>query len=506
MGLTIFYEGIDSSQGYQSSVLRELDKKVQFDKCILTSKNADGTDQYEPSKYRVLDYDMCAHARYDKYYDLNELDALSEETITAMSEYEVIAMQLLGREYNFDVFTLGECKRLYLLHLRFWNHLFNHEHVNFIVLADNPHHTHDYIIYGLGKTRNINMFIWPGCTMPLRRFYCNDIESIGKKMMERYVELSGVEEFQLPEDVKAFYGRNLLKNRVDISKDSNGNSKKKHAKASKRHHFKDIDYVFQLKKRIKRSLVMHKNTMITGDTEALRYYKNETKEQWKYIRRCHRLLKEMKTLRYYNSIAEAPVEGEDFILFLLQYQPEASTLPAAGVYVEQELALMNLSKSLEGTGIRLYVKEHFVQPCRPAHYYDDIKNIHGVRLIKSGFDSKELTKKSMASATCTGTIILESIINGKPVFVFGHNGFEEGPGIYKVRSTKDCVDALKHMQKHTIEQTDVLRFLQAFADTTFISMQYCDHLQGMDEKKIENSKIAFVEKLVKSIREYDTIF
>jgi len=209
-----------------------------------------------------------------------------------------------------------------------------------------------------------------------------------------------------------------------------------------------------------------KLSLTEHDSAPYKVYCRRNKEDKRLVRMTKRKLHTMRDLKYYNKLAELPDYTKPFVVFMLHMQPEATTLPQAGVFVEQYLAVQILAKTLEGTGINLYVKEHFVQPYRSRDFYENLKSIRGVHLIQSTVDSKELLRHCLASSTCTGTIIIESIINGKPALVFGNGGTEYGPGIYKVGSKEDCERALEDIQKQdfVINQADVRRYFKAFSE------------------------------------------
>ncbi len=44
--INIFFQAVDSAGGYQSAVLQELDKSIDFHKCLMTVKTNDGADSY----------------------------------------------------------------------------------------------------------------------------------------------------------------------------------------------------------------------------------------------------------------------------------------------------------------------------------------------------------------------------------------------------------------------------------------------------------------------------
>ena len=196
------------------------------------------------------------------------------------------------------------------------------------------------------------------------------------------------------------------------------------------------------------------------------------------------------------------MEHDRYVLFLTHLTPEATTLPQAGVFVEQELCVQLLAPVLKEYGIKLYVKEHFVQPYRMRTFYEDLKNTDNVVLVSSDAESVDLLEHCVAAATPAGTVSIEAPANGKPVFVFGHGGFEHGPGIYQVGNEAQCRAAVEDIlenerQGRTITAQEVRNYFQAFTDT---SICIYSPIEGADPQKVEQSRQEIVKLAVEEIR------
>ncbi|OGJ60214.1 hypothetical protein A2635_05610 [Candidatus Peribacteria bacterium RIFCSPHIGHO2_01_FULL_51_9] len=164
-----------------------------------------------------------------------------------------------------------------------------------------------------------------------------------------------------------------------------------------------------------------------------------------------------------------------FVYFPLHYQPELTTSPLAGVFVDQVLAIKILAAALPD-GWELYVKEHPAQmgvhggnptPARYRGFYKAIAEVPRVRLIPISTNTFELCDSAKTTATLTGTAAWESILRGKAALVFGYPWFMHAPGILRVESVEDCQRAL-----HTIiegfapSEADISKYLHAIEHTT----------------------------------------
>ena len=460
-GIRMLFTGVDSVDGYQKRVLERIDEKLSFEKCVLVQKVHDDLDVFDEEKYRLLNYDMCAHCRYTEFYDFNEFEPLSRELLRDMAPYENTAMRMLQRRYNFDVYEYDEQRRFYLQNLQFWNHIFETERINYVVFTNIPHHTYDYIMYALAKIKGIRICVLEVTVVNERYFACEDLEKDVVK-----VSYSDETDITLPEDIELYYQVKKLDTTEDRSKIEE--PKKVHMKEQWDAYFTDI----RRKKVYRRYLAKLKQGMkavLSGKGTAL-LQKNvaEIRENQRYVSRAYRKYHTMVPIQKYDDMAELPDYEKPYIVYFLHLQPEATTLPMAGEFVDQLLAIKILAKALEGTGIRLYVKEHFVQPCRESYFYEDIKAVKGVTLLKSTVDSRKLLANCVAISTCTGTVILEAIINQKPALVFGNGMLNSAPGVFRITNTENCREALETMQKPDFEipKHHVRQFFKAFGEQT----------------------------------------
>ncbi len=460
-GIRMLFTGVDSVNGYQKSVLEKIDQQMSFERCVLVQKVHDDLDVFDEEKYRLLNYDMCAHCRYTEFYDFNELAPLSKELVRAMAPYENTAMRMLQRRYNFDVYSYDEQRRIYLQNLQFWNHIYESERINYVVFTNIPHHTYDYMMYALAKIKGIQVCVLEVTVVNERYFVCQDFET--DVVQATY---SDNQDVVLPDDVEHYYKRKqFAKIERDLVMER---ERAADVKLQRDNYFTDI-----LRKKVYRrylsKIKQGCKALVTGKGSGL-LKKNwaDIKENQVYMKRAYTKYHSMVSLEEFNRMAGEPDYSKPYVVYFLHLQPEATTLPMAGEFVDQLLVIRILAKMLEGTGIQLYVKEHFVQPCRESYYYEDIKSVKGVKLLKSSVDSRKLLMNSVAIATCTGTIILEAAINSKPALVFGNGMLNSAPGVFRITNVENARAALAQIQSpdFSIDQKQVRQFLKAFSEQT----------------------------------------
>ncbi|MEC7520535.1 MAG: hypothetical protein VYE22_11750 [Myxococcota bacterium] len=169
-------------------------------------------------------------------------------------------------------------------------------------------------------------------------------------------------------------------------------------------------------------------------------------------------------------IFEAPVEGERFVLFPIHFQPEASTLVQAPMYLNQLALIEDIARSLP-VGVRLYVKEHLSnRGRRPLSFYRDIKRVCGTRLLGPDEDTWALIQRAEAIAVITGTMGWEGLLYDKPVVVFGDAFYAHLPGVYRaLDEPKDRWFALfsRAMTEHEPDHEALHRYIVALHETSF---------------------------------------
>jgi len=169
----------------------------------------------------------------------------------------------------------------------------------------------------------------------------------------------------------------------------------------------DIERLAQYSERYRRD---RKNPTLTSPASALR-------------QRALRLARNRasKALDYF----DRPVAGEQYVLYPIHLQPEASTLVQAPYYLDQAALIEDISKSLP-VGYRLYVKEHVSnRGRRPLAFYKRLRDTFGVRLLGPDEDTWALIRDAAAVAVITGTVGWEGLLFGRPVVTFGNVFYNE---------------------------------------------------------------------------------
>jgi hypothetical protein len=149
---------------------------------------------------------------------------------------------------------------------------------------------------------------------------------------------------------------------------------------------------------------------------------------WRAIK--HRLVRMSRVAATdLRGVFEQPVPGEKYVLYPIQFQPEASTLVQAPLYLDQLSLMRDVAASLP-VGYRLYIKEHVSnRGRRPMEFYEALRAIPAVRLLPPDADTWALIREASAIAVITGTMGWEGLLYGKPVITFGSVFINHHPSV-----------------------------------------------------------------------------
>jgi hypothetical protein len=145
----------------------------------------------------------------------------------------------------------------------------------------------------------------------------------------------------------------------------------------------------------------------------------------------------------WRSLFERPVEGERFVLFTLNYQPEHSIDVEAPHWTNQLEVARSIARCLP-IGTLLYVKEHpSALGLRGPAVLRRYKRLPGVRLIDPRIDSHELLEKADLVVCITGTIAIEAAAYGRPAAVLGSTFMDGFSTVQLIRHPSEVADLLR---------------------------------------------------------------
>jgi len=380
--------------------------------------------------------------------DWNTIAPLDEELIERMRHCEAVFMDMVaryaGKMVRFKIagdIPYDERKKLYFRHLRYWNHLLLSKKIQLVLMNHEPHQGYDYVLYGLCKVLGIPVV------------YLSRVFTVGSVFAAENWEDPA------PELCHA-----LKKVQDEASREAPVPLPPKY------------EYFFESYRKTKPSL-WYKWTKppLTERGFIRRWWKAAIKILLREPRRFassllsrdfwSRKLTQHKAIHFYEQHTSVPDLNKPYVYFALHVQPEATTLPLAGAYVEQERIVELLAACLP-PGVAICVKEHHAQSerCRSVEFYRSLLAIPSVTLVPRSMDTYTLTDHARAIVTATGTVAFEAVMRQKPVLMFGHFLYQYAPGVHSVRTLEDCRTAVRAaLEGPTVTERDVRLFLKALS-------------------------------------------
>ena len=388
----------------------------------------------------------------------------SEELIKQCYGIESAVLTMMNK--RFESMSVSERKNLYYDYLGYWHAVLKKFQPDAILFPVSPHTVYDFVVYSLAQQLKIKTILFMLTRIGDRMMVMNSFEE-GNRLLR---------EFSLEKSPSNFSLNDLSKDLQDYYKNQVGPKAKLV--------LPDIKAQLQLYAPIK--LFQQKVRAV------LRSLKDLT-----LLERFVGYLKKRfgeNIQKEYRSVQVKPDFSKKFIYVALNYQPENTTSPLGGVFVDQLLMLKVLSASLPEDW-HIYVKEHPVQweprglsyfSYRHPGYYKAIAGLKNTCLVPIETDTYDLIDHCQAVATANGTAGWEAILRFKPSLVFGYAWYRYCRGVFAVNDTESCRRVLGLIESgFKIDRQDILNYLAVFDKAT---------LRGhADTYFIENVKVSVAE-------------
>lgn len=364
-----------------------------------------------------------------------------EELLAALAETESIVLTMMNKKYEWmDVL---ERKDLYYKFVWYWQGVLEKYIPDAIIFPIVPHTVYDFVIYALARRRGIKTVMFDFTRVGHRLLVQNDFKH-GSGRLEREMQTANGRHFTLDDlspDVRRYYEQEAAAAGGDKPLDVQGLIKRYTGFNSLLIKFKGVLNSFKDLSIFKR-----------GAQYIIKQFTSNLKKE-------------------YARFESAANWQEKFIYVPLHYQPECTTSPMGGIFVDQILMIEILSASLPD-GWSIYVKEHPFQwlprglnyfNYRYRGYYERISKIKNVKLVPIGTSTFTLIKRAQAVATATGTAGWEAVFRGKPALCFGYPWYRHCSGVFKVGDVASCRLAIeKIVSGFLINHQDVIDYLVAF--------------------------------------------
>ncbi|MDP7477524.1 MAG: hypothetical protein QF442_03690 [Candidatus Peribacteraceae bacterium] len=427
-----------------------------------------------------------SNTRYGLYKDTDPetLLPLDEELVNRMHHCEDVFINMVQRHEYARTVSHEKRKQVYLRHLRFWNDFLESNAINLVLASTLPHEIPDHIIYCLCKDKKIPFIFSHTTPISDTAFLQDDIEESAVQIKQRLDEIKK----ENPKEITL----------CDQLEEYSAMQTKPEGKFTSAYPSKPQNQLQIFARRI-----------LSAPGELLNWLlKLFSIRVWMRRFGKLRVAMEQKRLReFYDEHAVEPDLSKQFIYFPLQFQPECSTCPMAGAFVDQQLTTQMLSQAAP-RDVLIYVKEHPRQRkqgimCRDIDFYKKLVAMPNVRLMKHESSTFKLRENCKAVATGTGTAGLEALFRQKPVLLFGHVFYQYADGVFPIRAKEDLTKAMKAIFENNEKpsQASTRQFMKAVEDTRmYATITYRYQAMRKTELSDDHSKKVFTDALTKKLQ------
>jgi hypothetical protein len=210
-------------------------------------------------------------------------------------------------------------------------------------------------------------------------------------------------------------------------------------------------------------------------------------------------LKSQRQRQKHRALVEYSPDTRKVMLFSLAYQPEESTSPRGGIFVEQYFSIRALSSCLPH-GWKVRVREHPDQygrgRPRPKDFLREISLLPRVEIVAVDETSDDSLIQADAVAATAGTMAVEAWARGIPLILFGKMWLKIAPGVFYI----ETIDDLKHALQTICEGTKPTpEQIESFKSWT-ISQSFSGSLGKIDpnNQELKSVTIQNIENIFRS--------
>lgn len=422
------------------------------------------------------------------------LPALSPDRLAAFAYHEAMVLRMLERnDSHTDSFKYRDRVELYYFLLRYWEGVLDRLGIGVVIFEEAPHQASDYVLYAVARDRGVRTVLFVRTPLKTRR------ATVGTRM--RFFPVRSFEEgsaaIRMAYDSAVRHPASLplsvSSDLDDYFRELSGGYESVLAlhlydQAAEARELLDAttapgvgvrDAFRGARKLVAPKFWLTRARLMLGDASTK--FQSDQKQKGKSFAdsrltypehiyyKSRAILKKRRLWAEYEKLAEKHVPMDvPFIFCALHYQPEQSTSPLGGYFVDQLLMVELLAESLR-PGWRLYVKDHVSQyvsgytrygeSFRSRRFFERLAAMRGVSVISLTHDTFQLIDHSLAVATVTGTTGWEAVVRGRPALVFGHAWYRGCEGAFSTQTRSGLENALQQIESgYSVDREKVKLF------------------------------------------------
>ena len=419
---------------------------------------------------------------------------LNQKIISDFYKVETIIYRIMSRyESNDYSFNFKNRKNHFFDLLKYSFGLIKKYKIDKIIFFDYPHHMESYTLYQVAKYLNIKIII-------ISYLYLGEYRLVvDYNLKNRFHEYCNDKKIYKFEDKNLRYFNEI-------------SDKKKHLKPFYIAENRSVFYLFYFfLKDFYRSFL---NGFFSESNNFIKSNLNKKFQNIKFPSELYSSLlmffnriKILKLQKIYLKLCYINPNLENkYVLFCPNLQPEASTLPMAGIYSDYEIILDTMLESLPEDWT-IYYKEHPLvfnllkesYLSRDKYYYLNLIN-KKVKFIDYRLDTFELVDKANIVITPTGSIGIETMIRGKKIGYFGNPWWKYFKNAHYIKDSLDFKNLINQSDdKQQINNNFFIKdYIKTFEQSfPWIGFSFDNYYDLLNEIKKNNFNISLFNKLQK---------
>ena len=390
---------------------------------------------------------------------------LDEETLRKYYFHEKTVLKMMDRmDPTAYAFNLSERTELYYEFLVYWINTISVLKPDLVFFTESPHAIFQYILYAVCVESNIKVIRFNPTHIDGLTFLSSSIGETPEYLQQAYKEC-------LESDSVSNY--KIADTYLNKNRDSYQNALPYYMRdITQKHSIKEtvLEYTSKANRFIK-------NKIFTAYKRGSNYSlddNNITKlDLLNYKIKGYFFKKKLK--KDYAILSGSVDLTQPYVYVALHYQPEKTTSPEGGIFVDQWLMINMLSASIP-KGWKIYVKEHasqfseklYGEQGRSSNFYKKVATLDNVQLVLNDLNTFDLIDNAKAIATLTGTVGLEAVIRSRPVLSFGYAWYALCHGVLDIKQVGELEKALTLIEQgYKIEAQKVNAFLYAIEKVSF---------------------------------------
>ncbi len=463
---------ISSYQPYTVQVAQKLTAEFNWQPAVwfVAAENRDLVTNTYPD---ALQYDFFDVVKgiLPAGVSLHELLLPSPDELAKLSKYEYNFIYMLERnDSNDSAFEYKERLAFYYHIIGLWKLVIRKYAIDLILFEEEPHQAADYGLYLVAKLLNIPTIMTTRTISELGILPYHDFEEGFPELNERYAALeqqfsSSAEKMEISEDIEKYFQK-MNADYQTILKEHLWDQVDEYNKLASKERKINIPSIREVKDKMFTAwdvgMRFLKNTPFRSDQYQAGYSMMESQYSYReyVINKVKAISKKRHIKEVYDSLAVSEMEslpkGKKFIYVALQYQPEKSTCPLAGRFVDQRFLVKWLVSQLDDSW-HILVKEHpsqfissytrFGECFRDGRYYQELNDIPNVSLMGLSLDSFKIMSSCEAVACAGGTVCWEAVAREIPALSFAISWFRPCHGVFYIAEEGDLKSAMKLIEE-----------------------------------------------------------